>query len=105
MSHEMTPQEVQKHIRVYLTVFALLAVLTVVTVAVGYVHLAIVPAVIVALLVATVKGSLVGAYFMHLIDERKVIYATLALVAFFFIMLMLIPLMAHAGNVVVENGS
>ena len=35
----------------------------------------------VALLVATIKGSLVACYFMHLISEKKLIYAVLALTA------------------------
>ena len=38
-------------------------------------------AVTVALLVALVKGSLVACYFMHLISEKKLIYAVLALTA------------------------
>ncbi len=36
-------------------------------------------AVTVAILVATIKGSLVACYFMHLISEKKLIYAVLAL--------------------------
>jgi len=38
----------------------------------------------VALLVATVKGGLVAAFFMHLISEKKLIYGILALTLFFF---------------------
>ena len=37
-----------------------------------------------ALAVATIKGSLVAAFFMHLISERKLIYAVLVLTVFFF---------------------
>ena len=45
-------------------------------------------AVTVALLVATIKGSLVACYFMHLISEKKLIYAVLALTVVFFIALL-----------------
>jgi len=37
--------------------------------------------IIVALIIATVKGSLVAGYFMHLFSEKKLIYMVLALTA------------------------
>lgn len=73
MAHEMSLEEVKKHIRVYLLVFGALAVLTVVTVAVSYLDMPFYPALIVALIIATVKAGLVAAYFMHLVGERQVI--------------------------------
>ncbi len=100
MSHEMTPQEVAKHVRTYVAVFIALAALTVVTVAVSYADLSVTAAVIVAMIIATIKGSLVAAFFMHLISERVAIYATLVLCAIFFFMLFMIPVFAHSGNVV-----
>ena len=36
-------------------------------------------------------GSLVAGYFMHLVSEKKLIYAVLALTAFFFVALMALP--------------
>jgi cytochrome c oxidase subunit 4 len=84
--------DIDKHVRVYITVFVALMVLTIVTVAVSRFHLAVPIAVTVALLVATIKGSLVACYFMHLISEKKLIYAVLALTAFFFIALMALPI-------------
>lgn len=84
-------EEVRKHVRVYLTVFAALAFLTIVTVAVSYFHLPVHTAIIVALIIASVKGSLVAGYFMHLISEEKIIYWVLVLTAVFFIVLMLLP--------------
>jgi cytochrome c oxidase subunit 4 len=94
-------EDIQKHIRVYLFVFAALAVLTVVTVAVSYLDLAIVPAVIVALVIATIKGSLVACYFMHLISERKLIYWVLGLTAIFLIGLLALPVLTDVSNVYV----
>lgn len=71
---EMThAQDIQKHVRVYISVFVALGVLTIVTVGVGYLHLPILPALIIALTIAVAKGSLVALYFMHLVSEEKVI--------------------------------
>ena len=83
MAESMSVQEVKQHVRVYMIVFGTLAVLTVVTVAVGYIHLPIIPALIVALLIATVKATLVACYFMHLISEKKVILISLAMTGVF----------------------
>jgi caa(3)-type oxidase subunit IV len=52
-------------------------------------------AVTVALLVATVKGGLVACYFMHLISEKKLILAVLALTAAFFVVLLALPSLTH----------
>ena len=83
--------DIDKHVRVYITVFVALMVLTIVTVAVSRVHLPVPIAVTVALIVATIKGSLVACYFMHLISEKKVIYAVLVLTAVFFVALLALP--------------
>lgn len=73
MSELTHVEDVKKHVRIYISVFVALAVLTVVTVAVGYLELPIVPALIAALAIATVKAALVAGYFMHLVSEEKVI--------------------------------
>ena len=83
--------DIDKHVRVYITVFVTLMVLTIVTVAVSRFHLPVPAAVSVALLVALVKGSLVACYFMHLISEKKLIYAVLALTVVFFAALIALP--------------
>lgn len=83
MSDTTSAEEIKKHVRVYMIVFAALAVLTIVTVAVAYLHLSIIPALIVALFIAAIKGTLVASYFMHLISEKKVIYLTLIMTAAF----------------------
>jgi cytochrome c oxidase subunit IV len=90
--------DIDKHVRIYITVFVALMVLTIVTVAVSRFHLPIPIAVTVALLVAIIKGSLVACYFMHLISEKKLIYAVLAVTAFFFVALMVLPVVTvHDG--------
>jgi cytochrome c oxidase subunit 4 len=85
-------EDIKKHVRTYITVFAVLAGLTVVTVAVGYLHLPIVPALMVALFIALIKGGLVASYFMHLISEKRVIFLILMItVGFFVVMFVLMP--------------
>ena len=66
--------DIDRHVRIYITVFVALMALTIVTVAISRVHLPVPIAVTVALVVALIKGSLVACYFMHLISEKKVIY-------------------------------
>ncbi len=85
--------DIDKHVRVYMIVFATLAALTVVTWAVAYLDLGLVGAIAIALLIATVKASLVACYFMHLISEKKLIFLVLAFTVFFFIGLLLLPLL------------
>ncbi len=90
--------DIDRHVRIYITVFVALMVLTIVTVAISYLHLPLAMAVTVALLVATVKGSLVACYFMHLISEKKLIYAVLGVTALFFVALLALPaLTVHNG--------
>ena len=90
--------DVRAHIKLYYKIGATLLVLTIVTVAVSYVELAVPLAITVALVVAATKGSFVAAYFMHLIDERKSILAALLLTAFFFLVLIFIPILGHTDT-------
>lgn len=88
-------EEIKKHVRVYISVFIALMALTMVTVAVSYLHLPVTSAIIVALVIATIKGSLVAGYFMHLISEKKVIFAALLLTVIFFVVLIFLPLLGQ----------
>jgi cytochrome c oxidase subunit IV len=93
MGDHSSPEQLKKDIRVYLAIFGALLVGTVVTVALYYVHFEHVAVTItIAMIVASIKAFLVAAYFMHLISEKKVIYATLAATAFFFVALMALTL-------------
>ena len=91
--------DIDKHVRIYITVFVALMVLTIVTVAVSRFHLPVPIAVTVALLVATIKGSLVACYFMHLISEKKLIIAILALTVFMFLAVLFIPTFTHMNSI------
>ena len=90
--------DIDKHVRIYITVFVALMVLTIITVAIARVHLPVPIAVTLALFVATIKGSLVGCYFMHLISEKKLIYAVLALTVVFFVVLLSLPVLTHSNG-------
>jgi cytochrome c oxidase subunit 4 len=80
--------DIKKEVRVYFLVFAALLVLSALTVGVSYVHFGVAMAVTVALIIATVKGSLVASFFMHLSHERKTIYGILLLTLVFFACMM-----------------
>lgn len=84
----------KKHVKIYFAVFSALAILTVVTVAAAHIEFAVAIAVSIGLLIAIVKGSLVALFFMHLSNERRLIYSTLILTAVFFFVLILLPLLA-----------
>ncbi len=88
---------VKQEVKVYVMVFTALAVLTVVTVAISYLHLSTALAISVALVVATVKAGLVASYFMHLISEEKVILWLLLLCAAFLVALMALPVGTESG--------
>ncbi len=91
--------DIHSHVKTYYMVFGALMVLTLVTVGVSYLHLSVPLAITVALIVAIVKGSLVALFFMHLSNERKVIYWALALTVVFFIFLMFVPLLTNLNKI------
>jgi cytochrome c oxidase subunit IV len=93
-SHE----DMQHHVKVYIGVFVALMVLTVITVSVSYLHLTVALAVAVALVIATAKGSMVAAYFMHLKSEKPAIFWILLLTFAFWIHLMFIPVLMHLDS-------
>ena len=90
--------DIDKHVRIYITVFVSLMALTIITVAISRFHLREPIAVSVALLVATIKGSLVACYFMHLISEKKLILAVLVLTTVFFVVLLALPVVTHVDG-------
>jgi|TARA_Y100000294_G_scaffold76501_1_gene72111 cytochrome c oxidase subunit 4 len=85
-------ESIQEHIKVYLTVFGALAVLTILTVTASYLDVSSSEAIFLALTIATIKASLVAGYFMHLITEKQTIVWILILTFFFFLVLMFFPL-------------
>lgn len=101
--HAHSAHDIKKEVRRYVIVFVALLGLTVITVTVSYLQLATLPAILVALFVACVKGSLVASYFMHLISEKKAIFMTLLLTVVLFAALMSLPLFAHSDPIVIRH--
>ena len=94
-----TKESIQHHIQVYIKVFIALAILTLVTVAVSYLNVSFIEAFFIAMTVATIKGSLVLCYFMHLISERQAIIWLLVTTFVAFLILLFIPLISLTDQV------
>jgi caa(3)-type oxidase subunit IV len=81
---EHAAHNVSKHIRAYLYVGATLLTFTAITVFLSYVNFGTMKAnVAVAMIVATFKAGLVAAIFMHLSNEKRMIYRILMFTVFF----------------------
>jgi cytochrome c oxidase subunit 4 len=92
-------EAIKKSVRSYMVVGALLLVFTGVTVAANQFHFAVPVAITLALIIATVKGSMVASVFMHLSHEKKWIYGALLLTVVFFVVLLFLPLLTVAGGI------
>ena len=92
-------EAIKKTIRAYVMIGVALFVFTGITVAVNQVHLAVPLAVTVALIIATMKGSMVASVFMHLSHERKWIYGALILTVIGFAILMTVPLFTMLDHI------
>ena len=93
------PAEVRKSVRSYLIVFGALLVCTLLTVAANRLQFAVPLAITIALIIATVKGSMVAGVFMHLSNEKKAIYGALLLTLLFFIVLLFVPILTVMDRV------
>src|SRR5262245_20105334 len=91
-------KDVAAQVRGYLMVFGALLVLTLVTVGVSYLDLPEVETVVVALMIATTKASLVAMFFMHLKGERPMVMWPLKLTAFLFVALLVFSLVSEADH-------
>jgi len=93
------PEAIKKSIRSYMVIGSMLLVFTGITVAVNQFHLAVPAAIALALIIATIKGSMVASVFMHLSHEKKWIYGALLLTVVFFVVLLFLPLLAVKGGI------
>lgn len=91
--------DIDKHVKTYVLVFVALMALTLVTVAVSYLDMPTGPTIAVALLIALVKGTLVAGYFMHLLSEKKLIYAVLIFTVIFFLAVLLGPVLTNLDEI------
>src|SRR6476659_706487 len=86
------PEAIKRSVRLYFMIGAALFVFTGITVAVNQVHLAVPLAITVALIIASIKGSMVASVFMHLSHEKRWIYGALLLTVAGFVVLMTVPM-------------
>ena len=98
----MSNKDMAHHITNYRNVFIYLIIGTVLTVSASYLELnvkdSIAGAIFIGLLIASIKGYLVAANFMHLNSEKKMIYWILMLTVFFLALLLFIPLLWDLNN-------
>ena len=98
----MSTKDFSHHITHYRNIFVYLLVGTALTVLASYMDFnvqdSIAGAIFVGLLIASVKGYLVAANFMHLNSEKKMIYWILLLPIFFLVLLLFIPLLWDINN-------
>ena len=98
----MSSKDMSEHILHYRNVFFYLLLGTAITVCAAYldfnVENSMAGAIFVGLAIASVKGYLVAANFMHLKSEKPMINWTLILTVFFLIVLLSIPLLWDVNN-------
>lgn len=98
-AHGAHGHDVAAEVRRYLIIAGALMVGTIVTVLASYVNFGShTMNIVVALIIASVKGFLVMGYFMHLLSERKMIYAILIATVFFVTGLMYLTLWSSNPN-------
>jgi cytochrome c oxidase subunit IV len=98
-----TIEEMRHHIRRYLIVGLALALGTGLTVWASLINFGSREInIVVALVIAAAKGFLVAGFFMHLISEKKMIYAVLAFTGFFFTGLFFLTLWSMAHGSIIQ---
>ena len=90
--------EIQHHVKTYINVFVALIVLTFITVAVSYLKVSFIEAFFLAVTIATIKGSLVLGFFMHLISEKQAVIWILISTVIAFLILMFLPLVTMTDH-------
>tara|TARA_B100000029_G_C17501083_1_gene932667 strand:- start:519 stop:884 length:366 start_codon:yes stop_codon:yes gene_type:complete len=103
--------DMNHHVRVYRNVFIGLLIFTGFTVGVSYIEFGYMwLGVAVGLAIAFVKGYLVAANFMHLNNEKSLIYLILSMTIVFFIVLFFLPtmwdndLIKSPDHIPIQNG-
>jgi caa(3)-type oxidase subunit IV len=91
--------EIKKSIRTYMMVGLALLVFTGITVGANQFHFGVPVAVTVALIIATMKGSMVASIFMHLSHEKKWVYGALILTVAGFLVLMTVPFFTISDSI------
>ncbi|MFK7911058.1 MAG: cytochrome C oxidase subunit IV family protein [Akkermansiaceae bacterium] len=105
-----SPEEIKKHVKLYMVIGATLFVCTVLTVLVAKVEFLDVNKrgfdwadMVIGLLIASFKAGLVAMIFMHLNHEKKLIYWVFGLGIIFAICLMAITALAFSDPIYFEG--
>jgi cytochrome c oxidase subunit IV len=93
------------HVQGYVAVFGALLSLTLVTVGMSYLHLPSGPTIVLGLAIASTKAALVVLFFMHLKNEKPMVFWPLALTMFLFIALFAFVLWSEADHIVLKSTS
>ena len=106
MSHE----NIQDHVKVYRNVFIALLIFTILTVTASKItyfeNFSLFQAgIFIGLFIALIKGYLVAANFMHLNNEKKMIYWILILTVSFLVLLFFMPMLWENNLVTSDNTS
>ena len=98
----MSDKNIAKNIVHYRNIFIYLLIGTALTVGASYLEFSVqnsvAGAMFIGLTIATIKGYLVAANFMHLNSEKKMIYWILLLTIFFLVVLLFIPVLWNINN-------
>jgi cytochrome c oxidase subunit IV len=95
MGDAHSKEDIKKHVKTYIAIFIALLIGTVLTVGAAFVDLGHTFNIALALLIASVKAFLVAGFFMHLLSEKKTIYAILVCTVVFFAGLMALTIISH----------
>jgi caa(3)-type oxidase subunit IV len=92
-------ESVKKSVRTYMMIGGALLVFTGITVAANLLHLSVPAAITLALIIASIKATMVASVFMHLNHEKKWIYGSLLLTVAFFVILIFVPLFTTMNSI------
>ncbi len=95
---DLRAADVDAQVKRYLLVFGTLLTLTLITVGVAALDLGGHSAIALALFIASIKASLVAAFFMHLVSEKKLIYSILLVTLAFLVALLLLPALTSSSE-------
>lgn len=99
MSHEeLSVDVINQNIKKYVKVFIALMVLSGLTVFTHYLETSVAMGIAIAMVIASIKGTMVAGYFMHLFHEARLIYWVLVFTALFFVVILSLPVLTYLNR-------
>ena len=103
--HDHEAEHIKAHVKVYLLIFGMLILGTIVTVAISYKDFgAAWINITIGLIIASIKATLVAGWFMHLISEKKMVHSILIVAGFFFAVLVALCIWTMAPESLIGGG-